>query len=148
MPLSVPNGDRSSQHEVIVNVFAPGAIAVVCRPWINRHLEVQQFLHQGLRFGQRLGHSEPLALQKNLKHAHQISFGYPVLPAVPAHVIAAMNRNRYRVEPSLRGAASGSQVQFERLGYFCVDTDSSDAKLVFNRTVTLRDSWAKLQRKG
>jgi glutaminyl-tRNA synthetase len=53
-----------------------------------------------------------------------------------------------RVEPSLAGAAPGSRYQFERLGYFCVDSvDSSDERLVFNRTVTLRDSWAKIEKK-
>ncbi|MBW2059531.1 MAG: glutamine--tRNA ligase/YqeY domain fusion protein [Deltaproteobacteria bacterium] len=53
-----------------------------------------------------------------------------------------------RVEPSLAGAAPGSRYQFERLGYFCVDpVDSSEEALVFNRTVTLRDSWAKIVKK-
>ncbi len=51
-----------------------------------------------------------------------------------------------RVEPSLAGAAQGSRYQFERLGYFCVDPDSSDTKLVFNRAVSLRDPWAKIQK--
>jgi glutaminyl-tRNA synthetase len=51
-----------------------------------------------------------------------------------------------RVEPSLAGAKPGSRYQFERLGYFNVDPDSSDDKLVFNRTVTLKDTWAKLQK--
>ena len=51
------------------------------------------------------------------------------------------------VEPSLAGAAPGGRVQFERLGYFCVDPDSAAGKLVFNRTVTLRDSWAKIEEK-
>jgi glutaminyl-tRNA synthetase len=50
------------------------------------------------------------------------------------------------VEPSLAGAEPGSRYQFERLGYFCVDRDSSDGKLVFNRTVTLRDTWAKIEK--
>ncbi|MFB0533620.1 MAG: glutamine--tRNA ligase/YqeY domain fusion protein [Anaerolineae bacterium] len=50
-----------------------------------------------------------------------------------------------RVEPSLAGAAPGSRYQFERQGYFCVDPDSSDGKLVFNRTVALRDTWAKIE---
>jgi len=50
------------------------------------------------------------------------------------------------VEPSLAGAKPGSRHQFERLGYFCVDTDASDARLVFNRTVTLRDTWAKIEK--
>jgi glutaminyl-tRNA synthetase len=49
------------------------------------------------------------------------------------------------VEPSLTGAAPGSAFQFERLGYFCVDTkDSRPGRLVFNRSVTLRDAWAKV----
>ena len=53
-----------------------------------------------------------------------------------------------RVEPSVAGAAVDSKYQFERLGYFCVDKDSTPAKLVFNRAVTLADTWAKMQRKG
>lgn len=52
-----------------------------------------------------------------------------------------------KVEPSLEGAAPGSRYQFERLGYFFVDTtDSSAKKLVFNRTVSLRDTWAKISK--
>ncbi len=50
------------------------------------------------------------------------------------------------VEPNLKGAKPSSRYQFERLGYFCVDPDSTAAKLVFNRTVTLRDEWAKIQK--
>ncbi len=53
-----------------------------------------------------------------------------------------------RVEPSLAGAAVGHRCQFERQGYFCVDPDSSADRLVFNRTVSLRDSWAKIEKKG
>jgi glutaminyl-tRNA synthetase len=49
-----------------------------------------------------------------------------------------------RFEPSLATAEPGYRVQFERLGYFCVDPDSRPGALVFNRTVTLRDTWAKL----
>jgi len=52
-----------------------------------------------------------------------------------------------RVEPSLAGAAPGSRYQFERKGYFCVDAvDSSAGALVFNRTISLRDSWAKIEK--
>ncbi|MCP4589754.1 MAG: glutamine--tRNA ligase/YqeY domain fusion protein [bacterium] len=51
-----------------------------------------------------------------------------------------------RVEPSLAEAAPGSRYQFERNGYFCVDPDSTAERLVFNRTVTLRDSWAKIEK--
>jgi len=52
-----------------------------------------------------------------------------------------------QVEPSVRGAAPGTRYQFERQGYFCVDRDSTPARPVFNRTVTLRDSWAKIESK-
>jgi len=51
-----------------------------------------------------------------------------------------------RVEPTLAGAPPGSRYQFERLGYFCVDPDSSPGKLVFNRVVSLRDIWSKIQK--
>jgi glutaminyl-tRNA synthetase len=52
------------------------------------------------------------------------------------------------VEPSVAGAAPGTRYQFERVGYFCVDVDSSPDAMVFNRTVPLRDSWAKIEKKG
>ncbi|MFC1475520.1 glutamine--tRNA ligase/YqeY domain fusion protein [Candidatus Zixiibacteriota bacterium] len=52
-----------------------------------------------------------------------------------------------RIEPSLADAQPGNRFQFERRGYFCVDPDSAPGKLVFNRTVTLRDTWAKIQQK-
>ncbi len=51
-------------------------------------------------------------------------------------------------EPSLADAPPGQTLQFERLGYFCVDPDSTPGQVVANRTVTLRDSWAKVQKKG
>ena len=51
------------------------------------------------------------------------------------------------VEPSLAGTAPGSKYQFERIGYFCADKDSSVEKPVFNRTVTLKDSWSKMAAK-
>ena len=51
-----------------------------------------------------------------------------------------------RVEPGLSGAAPGSRFQFERLGYFCVDPDSTPERLVVNRTVGLRDTWAKIEK--
>jgi glutaminyl-tRNA synthetase len=53
-----------------------------------------------------------------------------------------------RVEPSLADLPVGETVQFERLGYFCPDPDSAPGALVFNRTLTLRDTWAKLQAQG
>jgi glutaminyl-tRNA synthetase len=50
------------------------------------------------------------------------------------------------VEPSLRNAPAGSRFQFERQGYFCVDPDSSSGGLVFNRTVSLKDTWARIEK--
>lgn len=52
------------------------------------------------------------------------------------------------VEPSLADAKLGDSLQFERTGYFCLDPDSIPGKLVFNRTVTLKDSWAKIEKKS
>ena len=49
-----------------------------------------------------------------------------------------------KVEPSVLSDDKDTRYQFERTGYFCVDPDSADGKLVFNRTVALRDSWAKV----
>ena len=53
-----------------------------------------------------------------------------------------------RVEPALAAAAHGEAVQFERQGYFCADLDSTSKRLIFNRTVGLRDSWAKARASG
>jgi glutaminyl-tRNA synthetase len=53
-----------------------------------------------------------------------------------------------KLEPSLKGAAPGSRYQFERLGYFCVDPDTTSDHVVFNRTATLRDAWAKIEKKS
>ena len=55
--------------------------------------------------------------------------------------------SRAKVEPSLANAAPGSRFQFERLGYFCVDPDSGPGKPVFSRTVALKDTWAKVEKK-
>lgn len=52
-----------------------------------------------------------------------------------------------KVEPSLRDAAPGARYQFERLGYFCVDPDSALGELVFNRTIGLRDTWSRIERR-
>ncbi|HUN06452.1 MAG TPA: glutamine--tRNA ligase/YqeY domain fusion protein [Aggregatilineales bacterium] len=53
-----------------------------------------------------------------------------------------------QVEPSLKTAQAGQRFQFERLGYYCVDPDTTTSQLVFNRTVTLKDEWAKVQKNG
>src|SRR5215813_4473430 len=66
---------------------------------------------------------------------------------------ANLNRNSLEIvtnaklEPSLKTGTAGDRYQFERLGYFCVDPDSTPGKLVFNRTVALKDTWAKIEKK-
>lgn len=52
-----------------------------------------------------------------------------------------------KLEPSLANAPQGGRYQFERLGYFCVDKDSTAGNLVFNRTVPLKDTWAKIEKR-
>jgi glutaminyl-tRNA synthetase len=53
-----------------------------------------------------------------------------------------------KLEPSLANAEPGTRLQFERLGYFCVDPDSKPGHPVFNRTVALKDTWAKIEKRG
>jgi glutaminyl-tRNA synthetase len=53
-----------------------------------------------------------------------------------------------KLEPSLASAAAGDRYQFERVGYFCVDPDSKPGSLVFNRTLPLKDSWARIEKKA
>ena len=53
-----------------------------------------------------------------------------------------------RLEPALADATVGETVQFERQGYFCLDPDSTPETPVFNRTVALRDTWARMQKKA
>ena len=53
-----------------------------------------------------------------------------------------------KLEPSLANAKLEDRFQFERVGYFCLDPDSSAGKLVFNRTLALKDSWAKIEKKA
>jgi glutaminyl-tRNA synthetase len=50
------------------------------------------------------------------------------------------------LEPSLANARLEDRFQFERVGYFCLDPDSKPGKLVFNRTLALKDSWAKIEK--
>ena len=57
---------------------------------------------------------------------------------------ASLEIRTAKIEPSVASAAPGERFQFERLGYFCVDPDASDGRLVFNRTVTLKDTWARI----
>ena len=74
-------------------------------------------------------------------------------PGEGSDFLASLNPNSLEVisnaklEPSLAGAAGGGRYQFERLGYFCVDPDSAAGRPVFNRTLALKDTWAKLEKK-
>jgi glutaminyl-tRNA synthetase len=75
-------------------------------------------------------------------------------PGADGDLIADLNPDSLEVlhdcllEPALADAPIGEAVQFERLGYFCADSDSAPGKPVFNRTVGLRDTWAKVQTRG
>ena len=74
-------------------------------------------------------------------------------PEASGDFIADLNPNSLQVltdclvEPSLQDAQPGDKFQFERLGYFCVDIDQHPGHLVFNRTVSLRDEWARIEKK-
>ena len=56
--------------------------------------------------------------------------------------------SKAKLEPSLANASVGNRYQFERIGYFCVDYDSKPGTVVFNRTVALKDTWAKMEKRG
>jgi glutaminyl-tRNA synthetase len=60
----------------------------------------------------------------------------------------SLDRLAGAAEPALALAKAGDRFQFERLGYFCCDPDSRPGAMIFNRTVSLRDSWAKIEKKG
>jgi glutaminyl-tRNA synthetase len=72
----------------------------------------------------------------------EVPEGADFLVNVNPHSLEVLNA---KVEPLLATAAPGSHYQFERLGYFVADTDSTPALRVFNRTVALKDSWAKIE---
>jgi glutaminyl-tRNA synthetase len=59
----------------------------------------------------------------------------------------SLHTQMVHVEPSLADAKPGEPIQFERIGYFCVDPDSKPGMMVFNRTVTLKDEWARVQQR-
>jgi glutaminyl-tRNA synthetase len=75
-------------------------------------------------------------------------------PGADGDVLADINPDSLEVlsgavvEPALSDAPVGGAVQFERIGYFAIDPDSRPGRLVFNRTVGLRDTWAKVSAKG
>ena len=75
-------------------------------------------------------------------------------PGAEGEVVADLNSHSLkalsgcRVEPSFAALSEGEVVQFERVGYFCLDPDTTPERRVFNRTVAVRDSWAKVKAKG
>jgi len=84
---------------------------------------------------------ERLFLKENPDDAEE---GQDYLASLNPHSLEALTGSW--VEPSLAGAAIGSIYQFERQGYFCVDPDTANGKLVFNRAVSLKDEWAKIEK--
>ena len=79
-------------------------------------------------------------------------FNHPFPKEAEGHFTDYINPNSLevienaKVEPSLKDAALTDHFQFERVGYFCLDPDSTSEKPVFNRTIALRDSWAKIEK--
>ncbi len=100
--------------------------------------------------------SAPHAIQAEVRlYNHLFNKENPEKIAEGETFIDNINRNSMevlkncRLEPSLKTAAAGTPYQFERLGYFCVDSkDSSADSLIFNRTATLKDTWTKIQKSG
>jgi glutaminyl-tRNA synthetase len=84
---------------------------------------------------------ERLFLKENPDDAEE---GQDYLASLNPHSLEALTGSW--VEPSLAGATIGSIYQFERQGYFCVDPDTANGKLVFNRAVSLKDEWAKIEK--
>jgi glutaminyl-tRNA synthetase len=77
---------------------------------------------------------------------NQAEAGQPFTVNLNPHSLEVLKHSK--LEPSLASAGVGDRYQFERLGYFCVDPDSGPGKPVFNRTVALKDTWAKIEKKG
>src|SRR6202167_1192926 len=79
------------------------------------------------------------------ENPNEIEDGQDVLDNLNPHSLEVIANAK--LEPSLANAVAGGRYQFERLGYFCVDPDSTAGKLVFNRTVALKDAWARVEKK-
>ncbi len=77
---------------------------------------------------------------------NQAEAGQPFTVNLNPHSLEVLKHSK--LEPSLTSAGVGDRYQFERLGYFCVDSDSAPGKLVFNRTMALKDTWAKIEKKA
>lgn len=79
------------------------------------------------------------------ENPNDVEDGKTFLDYLNPHSITIVNDAK--LEPSLSNATAGDKFQFERIGYFCADKDSTDSKKVFNRTVTLKDTWAKIAKR-
>ncbi len=79
----------------------------------------------------------------NVEDPYDVPEGQDFLASLSPNSLTVLDG--VQLEPSVRDLAAGQTVQFERKGYFCVDPDSSGDRLVFNRTITLRDTWARMQ---
>ena len=101
----------------------------------------------GLRRARRRRRSAPLR-QPVPQRKSQRGRRRPGFHREPQSRIRSKCSRDCKLEPSLANAAPGERYQFERLGYFCVDPDSAPGKPVFNRTVALKDTWAKIEKRG
>ena len=82
----------------------------------------------------------------NVEDPYDVPEGQDYMASLSPNSLTLLNS--VQLEPSAVDLDIGQTVQFERKGYFCLDPDSEDGRLVFNRTITLRDSWAKMQASG
>ncbi len=95
--------------------------------------------------------SAPHALDAEVRLYDRL-FNHPFPKEADGHFTDYINQDSMvvikdaKLEPSLKDAALDDRFQFERVGYFCLDPDSTPEKLVFNRTIALRDSWAKIEK--
>ena len=94
-----------------------------------------------------VGRNDPCPCGSGLryKQCHGALFANPAAPDTSPNSLV---KRVAKVEPSLKDSKPGTLYQFERVGYFCTDKDSTAGKPVFNRTVQLRDTWAKIEKKS
>ena len=82
----------------------------------------------------------------NVEDPYDVPEGQDYMASLSPNSLTVLDN--VQLEPSAQDLDIGQTVQFERKGYFCPDPDSADGRLVFNRTITLRDSWARMQAAG
>ena len=82
----------------------------------------------------------------NVENPYDVPEGQDYTASLSPNSLTVLNS--VQLEPSVLDLEVGQTVQFERKGYFCLDPDSAGGRLVFNRTITLRDTWARMQARG